>query len=179
MSEVRDRAAGLHALPSVRSRTGPDKVMQYQLNVVAADIGDMVTGIGGWLFDRAMAGWRVEVAVDRPGDGRALRILGLKAVDPSGPWRSEPDTVAMTAIATDRLDGHPGRDVIVFGPQCPSGLGAPAQSVLYRPSSAALAFKAHALAALGANPAAAGAVETAFRLGPVAGMLAADLVPVS
>jgi len=31
--------------------------VRYRLDVVAADVADVVRFAGGWLFDRAMAGW--------------------------------------------------------------------------------------------------------------------------
>jgi len=50
--------------------------MRYRLDVVAADVVDVVKFAGGWLFDRAMAGWDVTVLVaDHPND-RPLQILG-------------------------------------------------------------------------------------------------------
>ena len=59
--------------------------MRYRLDVVAADVADVVKFAGGWLFDRAMAGWDVTVLVaDRrgdPSDDRPLQILGAQALD--------------------------------------------------------------------------------------------------
>ena len=55
--------------------------MRYRLDVVAADVADVVKFAGGWLFDRAMAGWDVTVLlVDHP-DERPLQILGAQIVD--------------------------------------------------------------------------------------------------
>ncbi|MGA5544084.1 hypothetical protein ACPCIR_19685 [Mycobacterium sp. NPDC051198] len=168
-------------------RARPDKAMQYELNVVAADVTAVVSAIGGWLFDRAMAGWRVSVAADAGADERALRILGLKAVDLTGLWLpTEADAVAMTAIATDRFESgdhvrtvrRSGAGMVFFGAHGPDGLGEAVDRVQYRPSAAALAFKAHALAVAGADPGSAGQVETLFRYGRSAGLLEADLVPV-
>ena len=53
--------------------------MRYRVDVVAADVADVVKFAGGWLFDRAMAGWDVTVLlVDHP-DERPLQILGAHA----------------------------------------------------------------------------------------------------
>ena len=165
-------------------RVRPDKALQYELNVVAADVAAMVSAIGGWLFDRAMAGWRVSVAADACTDERALRILGLKAVDLNGLWQStDVDAVAMTAIGTDRFESgdhartmrRSGAGVVFFGAPGPGGA---VDRVQYRPSAAALAFKSHALAVAGADPGSTGQVETLFRDGRSAGLLEADLVPV-
>src|SRR5689334_16677717 len=39
----------------------------YRIDVIASGIADVVTSIGGWLFDRSMAGWRVNMyAADDP-----------------------------------------------------------------------------------------------------------------
>lgn len=186
LSEVRGGGDAL-AVPFTRPRIRPEKALQYELNVVADDVADVVSGIGGWLFDRAMAGWRVSVAADEAGDDRALGILGLKAVGPSGLWRSaEADAVVMTAIGTSRFEPgdqgltmrNPGGDVVFFGSRGPEGLGLQLERARYRPSAAALAFKAHALAVAGVDPASADTVETLFRCGRSAGLLDADLVPV-
>lgn len=187
LSEVRGggNALGAVPVPHSRPRVRPEKALQYELNVVAADVAGMVSGIGGWLFDRAMAGWRVNVAADDCTDERALRILGLKAVDLNGLWRSAgADAVAMTAIGTDRLESddlalrNPGGDVVYFGSHGPDHVGGPVHRVQYRPSAAALAFKAHALAVAGADPGSAGRVEALFRSGRSSGLLDVDLVPV-
>lgn len=165
-------------------RVRPDKALQYELNVVTADVAAAVSAIGGWLFDRAMAGWRVSVAADACTDERALRILGLKAVDLNGLWQStDVDAVAMTAIGTDRFESgdhartkrRSGAGVVFFGAPGPGGA---VDRVQYRPSAAALAFKSHALAVAGADPGSTGQVETLFRDGRSAGLLEADLVPV-
>ena len=58
--------------------------MRYRLDVVAADVVDVVRFAGGWLFDRVMAGWDVTVLLtdlaDRP-DDRPLQILGVGVLD--------------------------------------------------------------------------------------------------
>ncbi len=65
MSEVLAPGVASHPIPFSRSRVRPDETLQYRLNVMAADVAGVVSGIGGWLFDRAMAGWRVSVAGSR------------------------------------------------------------------------------------------------------------------
>ena len=55
--------------------------MRYRLDVVAADVADVVKFAGGWLFDRAMAGWDVTVLVADHPDERPLQILGAQIVD--------------------------------------------------------------------------------------------------
>ncbi|MDH6197373.1 hypothetical protein M2272_004026 [Mycobacterium frederiksbergense] len=182
------------AVPFTRTRVRPDKTLQYELNVVATSVADVVSGIGGWLFDRGMAGWRVNVAAGRSEhDERALRILGMKAVDLSGLWRSvgtETGRIAMMVIATDRIDsgdevqlhrltalGDSGQ-VTFFGSQCPAVLSGKVHPVQYRMSAAARAFKAQALAVAGGCPESVGAVETMFGYARATGPVGADLVPV-
>ena len=59
--------------------------MRYRLDVVAASVADVVRFAGGWLFDRAMAGWDVTVLLtDRVADHRderPLHILGAQTLD--------------------------------------------------------------------------------------------------
>lgn len=183
LSEVRGGADTL-AVPFARPRLRSEKALQYELNVLAGDVTEVVSGIGGWLFDRAMAGWRVSVASGEDGDERALRILGLKAVGPNGLWQpADADSVAMTVIGASCLEsGDHGlasarADVVFVGAHGPGGLVGAMDPVQYRPSAAALAFKSHALAVAGADPGSADGVETLFRCERSAGLLDADLVP--
>jgi hypothetical protein len=55
--------------------------LRYRLDVVAASAGDVVQSAGGWLYDRAMAGWEVTVLLPERCDARALRILGVRVQD--------------------------------------------------------------------------------------------------
>ena len=55
--------------------------LRYRLDVVAASALDVVLSAGGWLYDRAMAGWEVTVLLPELCDVRALRILGVRALD--------------------------------------------------------------------------------------------------
>jgi hypothetical protein len=59
----------------VDARTYP-----YQLDVVASDVADVVGSAGGWLFDRARAGWEVTAFVPENCDPRPLHILGVKTL---------------------------------------------------------------------------------------------------
>lgn len=54
----------------------------YEMLVLAADVGDIVVSVGGWLCDRACAGWRITAAVPNDSDSRPLDILGVKATSP-------------------------------------------------------------------------------------------------
>ncbi len=148
-------------LPVAKSpRLAPQDSGRYRLHVVATNIADVVTSIGGLIFDRAMAGWDVTVAVDsdRRGaiDDRPLRILGASvASPPSGPH--------VLAVATDvfvanepvrrlALAARKGNtaDVLLWGRRHPPNLNCRFVPVRHRPSAAARVFKSHALAARGA-----------------------------
>lgn len=181
-------AAGSLTVPITRRRVWPERAVRYELTVVAAEVAPVVSGIGGWLFDRAMAGWRVGVAVgqgaDVAADRRALGILGVKLVEPEALSLTDTDegeAVTMTAISVDRLEPAAMRDLgdaVFFGWRAPDGLTGQVHRVNYRPSAAALAFKAHASAVLGSDARPTGAVETMYRYGRSAGPLDSDLVPV-
>ncbi|EUA51101.1 hypothetical protein I552_2042 [Mycobacterium xenopi 3993] len=49
--------------------------------MVGASVVDVVMFAGGWLFDRAMAGWEVTVLLTDHPDDRPLRILGARTLD--------------------------------------------------------------------------------------------------
>src|SRR5690348_17976541 len=55
--------------------------LRYRLDVVAANAVDVVQSAGGWLYDRAMAGWEVAVLLPPGCDARPLRILGVRVAD--------------------------------------------------------------------------------------------------
>jgi hypothetical protein len=55
--------------------------LKYRLNVVAPTVADVVTGVGGWLVDRAMLGWEITVLIaQEQQDFRPLQILGAQPV---------------------------------------------------------------------------------------------------
>lgn len=141
--------------PAAAESEGTDR---YRLHVVATDVADVVTSIGGLIFDRAMAGWDVTVAVDANADDRAIRILGGKVavVGSDGP---RPHVLA---VAIDVFVGNePVRrlalaarksqatDVLLWGRRRPPNLNGKFVPVRHRPSAAARVFKSHALAARG------------------------------
>lgn len=172
---------------------GSPRVLQYELNVAGSGVGDLVSGVGGWLFDRAMAGWNVRVALTEPGEDAALRILGVKTVEVKGLWQSMaggPEHVAMTLIATDRFDAdddvrlrgltalRAGASTLAFwGAGGPGQLGRQVHRAQYRMSAAARAFKAHALTAAGRAAEPVDPVETIFRCGHASRVMDTELVP--
>jgi hypothetical protein len=60
-----------------RTRVNTGKLGKYQLDVTASDVADLVRSAGGWLFDRSMAGWDVNVVVTGGCDSLPLQILGV------------------------------------------------------------------------------------------------------
>ncbi|MGV0834835.1 hypothetical protein [Mycolicibacterium thermoresistibile] len=164
-----------------------DRVLPYRLDVLASDAADVVQRVGGWLFDRAMGGWEVNVLLAEPGCGQPLRILGARTYPLSGEAAAVFDEPAVgLAVSASLWTDHPrladavvrtmrtGRtEVAVWGAQGPTGA---VDRVQYRLSAAARIFKRHALAAAGAPDVAIADVEALFRGGyrPVD----SDLLPV-
>jgi hypothetical protein len=166
--------------------------MRYHFDVVAANVADVVSFAGGWLFDRVMAGWDVTVLVDGSEDLRPIQILGADRLDletalATWPERPRPHALAVSmdligsdsrvrAGVQDALD-HGTTEVTLWGERWPVDLDRTADSVEHRLSAAARAFKAQALAALDLPAMAVGGVET-FRSGTLNCLsVAADLVP--
>jgi hypothetical protein len=169
--------------------------MRYRLDVVARNVPEVVKFAGGWLVDRAMAGWDVTVLISADEDTRPLEILGVDVHDLESAlqmWadRPHPQTVAVAAdlFASDErvregvlaaLD-HGLTEVTLWGEQCPEELDDTVAFVRHELSAAARAFKTQALAATDVLDAGfVGEVET-FRCGVMARpSVAADLIPAS
>lgn len=155
--------------------------LRYRLAVGAINPADVVRCAGGWLFDRALAGWEVTVVVSEYGDTRPLQILGADVLDLAGclaasPYDQWPHALALDtelfqadprvlSIVMDTLDS--GRaDVLLWGEVWPEELERRMGPMQHRLSSAAMAFKARACAAAAVPATPAGTVET-FRTGGV------------
>lgn len=166
--------------------------MRYRLDVVAADVADVVRFAGGWLFDRAMAGWDVTVLVADHPDERPLQILGAQSLDleyalATAGHRSPPQTLA---AAADLFDCDPrvregvlqaldqgATEVIVWGQTWPAELDDSVGLVQHRLTAAARAFKAQAFEAANISPVTIEPVET-FRSRVIASpAVEADLIP--
>jgi hypothetical protein len=188
--------------PSRRARAVTDRVMRYQLIVIAPSGADVVQFAGGWLFDRRMAGWDVDVLVpDARGErsdgecqdaARSLRILGVRAVDLHAGLASVvrgPERAAGLAVAADLLaiDERIHEEVLeavrsgitevaLWGGTRPAKIGGRVDTTQYRLSAAARAYKRHALAAVGLTDREVGHTERLYRSGyrPVD----SDLMPV-
>jgi hypothetical protein len=177
----------------IRARATSGRHGKYQLDVTACDVTDVVRHAGGWLYDRAMSGWDVSVLVSDAGDVTPLRILGLRTQrleseeDPTAPPRALALAASANALAANSLlredvlramkrglvevtlwgdfvggqeRSDPGRH---FGA---SGFDRGVESVEHVLSSAARAFKVHALRAAGLDER-VGAIEV-FRRRPTA-----------
>jgi hypothetical protein len=173
--------------------------MRYRLDVVASNVVDVVRFAGGWLFDRAMAGWGVTVLVADQPDVRPLQILGaqtldleevLGAIDSGVASRPRPQALAAAADlfgcdsrvrqgVLQALD-HGVTEVTLWGESWPSELDDSVGLVQHQLSTAAQIFKTRALAAaLRTTVSDSGIGHTElFRSGLLAcPSVAADLVP--
>jgi hypothetical protein len=146
--------------------------MRRRLVVVAPDPVEAVRHAGGWLVDRALAGWDVQVLTGDRADTRPLRILGARPLDLESALASSVRGPRPRAIAVGAdLYGSDPRirrlvraalddgvsDCRFWSDQWTAdGDGA----VRHRLSTAARAFKAQALAALAAPADADGTTET-------------------
>ncbi|HUH68926.1 MAG TPA: hypothetical protein VLZ05_08590 [Mycobacterium sp.] len=166
--------------------------MRYRLHVVAASVVDVVRFAGGWLFDRAMAGWDVTVLVADHPDDRPLQILGAQTLDLEDALasvESRPRPQALAAAADlfgcdsrvrrgvlQALD-HGVTEVTLWGQTWPAELDDSVGLVQHPLSIAAQMFKAAALAAAAVPHTSVDHTET-FRTGLLAcPSVAADLVP--
>ena len=165
--------------------------------MVAADVADVVRFAGGWLFDRAMAGWDVTVLLtdlaDRP-DDRPLQILGVGVLDLEDALaevdtRPRPQALAAAAdlFGCDsrvrkgvlRALDHGVIEVTLWGESWPAELENSVGLVQHQLSMAAQMFKGQALAAATVSESPIGNTET-FRSGLMTcPSVAADLVPAS
>ncbi|OBA68574.1 hypothetical protein A5633_25375 [Mycolicibacterium elephantis] len=147
-----------------------------QLSVIAADMVDLVSSSGGWLYDRARAGWTVNVVVGAAREVRPLTILGATPVFADA--TSVLETTGALAVSAEllrrdarvceqvlRLWNAGVTEVTVWGTSWPDQLGRRVDPVQHRLSVAARAFKAHALAAAQAARQDVAATETLFDLG--------------
>jgi hypothetical protein len=153
---------------------------RYQLTVVAASIVDLVGSAGGWMCDKARAGWDVRVVLTDDQDTRPLAILGASPLDVDTElshvmqMASHGGALAVSAgvLADDRIRaGVLGilkrglTQVTVWGQDWPTEFSRKANPVEHRLSSAARAFKTHALGAATVSESPIAGTETLFSLG--------------
>jgi hypothetical protein len=172
-------AAGVE--PADHAPPGAGGILRYRLNVIAATTEDVVQSAGGWLCDRARAGWDVNVMVADGGDPRPLAILGATVLDLNQGFVSVvrgSARVGALAVSADFLGSDAGvrdevlrllkrglTEVTVWGERWPVELGKQTDSVQHRVSSAARVFKSHALAAAELAGHSTNGTETLFRIG--------------
>lgn len=140
------------------------QVLRHRLDVLAADANDVVQTAGGWLFDRVMAGWEVNVMLPQGYDSRPLRILGVEVLDLESDFDMAgmghglaASVAALTAydcvreVVRRALDKqrNRGTEVALWGEGWPLGVTRGLTSTSYRLSAAARAFKGQALRAAG------------------------------
>lgn len=144
-------------------RVHPDgQVLRHRLDVIAVDTGDVVHTAGGWLYDRVMAGWQVNVLLPRGCDTRPLRVLGARVLDAaasldmSGPMSQGLAVSAEAFVADDRVGTLVRKavasrltEVALWGEGWPFGMDRGLTRTHYTLSGAARVFKAQALRAAG------------------------------
>jgi hypothetical protein len=174
-----ETAAGIG--PIERLTAGAGRILRYQLSVIASTTEDVLQSAGGWLCDRARAGWDVNVLVGDGGDPQPLAILGATALDLDENFIStvrSASRVGALAVSADLLAADARvreeilralkrglTEVIVWGRQWPAELGGQADPVQHRVSPAARAFKSHALVAVDVSTDSVNPTETLFRVG--------------
>lgn len=153
------RPAQSHTTSSTRGRATPTRLV-----VLAADTSDAVAAAGGLIYDSVRAGWHVDVYVEKTGDERALQILGVggrimpHAFDFETLW---PDAVYLDAELYERhrhvrrmvadSERRQHADIAVWHYD---SLADPLErpGIEHRLSTAARAFKFHAMNAAGLAP---------------------------
>src|ERR1700731_4072472 len=169
------------AVAQSRSHAATSMLFRYQLNVIAASVADVVQSAGGWLFDRRMAGWEVNILLSEHNDSQALRILGATTGDLRsgiasflrGPERAAGLAVAADLLAIDEsiqsevLEAVRSglTEVALWGDSRPTNVGGQVDSTEYRLTAAARMFKGHALAAAGLVDLEVGDTERLYRSG--------------
>jgi hypothetical protein len=139
--------------------------MRPGLTAFAPSVVEVVRSAGGWLFDRAMAGWDVTVITPDHSDSRPLQILGVRVRDLETTLAMPVLGPCLSAIAVRSdlydCDARVRRMVLTafdgglaeirfWGDLLPEDLDGTADPVWHRLSVAARAFKVEALAAAAA-----------------------------
>ncbi len=136
-----------------------DPVTCCSLTVVCVDVASTVRAAGGWLFDRARAGWRVTAWAPAGSDVTPLRILGVETtfffeaeLEPSlfTPMPASLAVAAELLTSSSPLNARAqalsrrGMEVVVWGDEAFTS-GQTFEQARHRLSAAASAFKARAL----------------------------------
>lgn len=163
---------------------------RYRLDVIASTVDEVVQSAGGWLFDRSMAGWDVNLLIAEPADDRALQILGIGTLSLEQTLESTWPPGQSIAVAADMfntdarvrenvitaLDRGLG-EVTLWGDTWPPEVHRRAETVHHRLSAAARAFKALALS-VAARPSASVAPTETFRSSSWYPPYEPDLIPI-
>jgi hypothetical protein len=159
-------------------KTSTSRLSTYPLHVIAPSVADIVECAGGWLFDRVMVGWSVNVLVSGHCDLLPLRILGLNTIPAGSGFDALQIQKCPTALAVsaDAIAGDEnvrrhvlaamdrGTEVTLWGEHWPTQVDRRVELVEHRLSAAARAFKARALLAAATPRRSAGPTEK-FRSG--------------
>lgn len=158
----------------------PDgQMLRHRLDVLAAGTGDVVQTTGGWLFDRVMAGWEVNVVLPHGGDDvgqlRPLRILGVRVLDLESEFDTSGPMGQGLAVSVDAFTAHDCvrewlrkavdnrlTEVALWGEGWPLGVNRGLTKTRYQLSAAARAFKRQALRAAGMPYLSIDPIETMF-----------------
>ncbi|MQY24137.1 hypothetical protein [Nocardia macrotermitis] len=161
--------------------------LRYRVAIFASNVIDAVHSVGGWVFDRTMAGWEVTVMVPDLVNPAPLQLLGAIVLNledalgsppnPAPIWPHELVVAATVFDSDDRvragvtanLEAH--AEEIMFWGRCDGR----ARGIEHRLSAAARAFKANALTLAGEPSESFADVETFHRRGPAHGVTG-DLV---
>jgi hypothetical protein len=136
---------------------------RYRLEVMTRCAADAVRCVGGWIFDRAMQGFDVDVLLPHRADARPLEILGanIRELSPAASNGRQAPGPLTIVISTDlwSQDMHPCMhaglhtrtpQIFFWGDTGPAEL--PGDPVQHHLSAAARAFKAQALIAADLAP---------------------------
>ncbi|MCV7378207.1 hypothetical protein BST11_01450 [Mycobacterium alsense] len=143
---------------AARAARADGEGLRYRLDVVASSPADVVRSAGGFLYDRVMAGWQVNMLLPHGCDTRPLRILGVRALDPqaaSAGSTTHSLAVSAEAFAADAqvrdkvLECLDDRltEVALWGDGWPLAVNRAMTRAQHVLSAAARRFKGHALAA--------------------------------
>ncbi len=153
---------------STHAEAEADAAARHRLDVIAGSVPDVIRSAGGWLADRALAGWDVNVFVPDADDPAPLRILGVtpQRLTDAPAYRADPHRPTAVAVSADMMSTEStvcehladeiARDVpevTVWGREVPPDMAERLQSVEHVPSNAARAFKRHAMRAAGLDDA--------------------------
>lgn len=159
---------------------------KHRLVVLAGEAPDTIASAGGLIFDRAAAGWDVDVHLPEDIDDRAFRILGVRTslLRHGADGTSQPDCIliAGSLYQEDRTTRRlfqkaattDGTEAALWGADWPMELGPGIGVVEHRLSLAALAFKSEAMKAAGLT--APCALTEAFHSGNYRAEIAAPLL---